>query len=125
MKNGTANEAKADFSDVYTAPTPHAYIALMAKHGYEIGEQARPFCTAAAEMLSECNSDAWSVQMLDVGCSYGIGSAFVKYGCTFDEMVARLEQEKMAKYKWPERLEILDKLPEKAEEAPSAAPVTS
>jgi non-ribosomal peptide synthetase component E (peptide arylation enzyme) len=30
---------------------------------------------------------------------------------TFDEMIARLEQEKMAKYKWPERLEILDKLP--------------
>ena len=26
--------------------------------------------------------------MLDVGCSYGIGSAFVKYGCSFDEMVA-------------------------------------
>jgi carnitine O-acetyltransferase len=26
--------------------------------------------------------------MLDVGCSYGMGSAFVKYGCSFDEMVA-------------------------------------
>ena len=26
--------------------------------------------------------------MLDVGCSYGIGSAFVKFGCSFDEMVA-------------------------------------
>jgi carnitine O-acetyltransferase len=26
--------------------------------------------------------------MLDVGCSYGLGSAFVKYGCSFDEMVA-------------------------------------
>jgi carnitine O-acetyltransferase len=60
----------------------------MAKHGYEIGEQARPYCTAAAEFLRNKNGAAWPVQMLDVGCSYGIGSAFVKYGCTFDEMVA-------------------------------------
>jgi carnitine O-acetyltransferase len=26
--------------------------------------------------------------MLDIGCSFGMGSAFVKYGCSFDEMVA-------------------------------------
>ena len=82
------NEAKANFDDVYMAPTPHAYIATMAKTGYEIGEKARPYCTAAAELLQECNGDVWPVQMLDVGCSYGMGSAFVKYGCSFDEMVA-------------------------------------
>jgi carnitine O-acetyltransferase len=84
----TVMEAKTSFDDVYTSPTPHAYIALMAKNGYEIGEQARPYCATAAELLREHNGDAWPVQMLDVGCSYGIGSAFVKYGCSFDEMVA-------------------------------------
>lgn len=84
----TANEAKASFDDVYAEPTPHAYIAAMAKNGYEIGEQARPYCAAAAELLREHTGDAWPVQMLDVGCSYGIGSAFVKYGCSFDEIVA-------------------------------------
>jgi len=88
MSYNTANEAKTTFDDVYTAPTPHAYIAAMAKNGYEIGEQARPYCTAAAELLREHNGEAWPVQMLDVGCSYGIGSAFVKFGCSFDEMVA-------------------------------------
>jgi carnitine O-acetyltransferase len=82
------NQAKASFDDVYTAPTPHDYIATMAKNGYEIGEQARPYCIAAAELLKEHNNDAWPVQMLDIGCSYGMGSAFVKYGCSFDEMVA-------------------------------------
>ncbi len=84
----TLNEAKANFDDAYTAPTPHAYIASMAENGYEIGEQARPYCVAAAELLREHNGDVWPVQMLDVGCSYGIGSALVKYGCSFDEMVA-------------------------------------
>lgn len=82
------NEAKATFDDVYTSPTPHAYLSEMAKNGYEIGERARPYCAAAADLLREHNGDAWPVQMLDVGCSYGIGSAFVKYGCSFDEIVA-------------------------------------
>lgn len=82
------NEAKAEFDDVYTAPTPHAYIEAMAQTGYEIGEQARPYCTAAAELLAGRNGGVWPVQMLDVGSSYGIGSAFVKYGCSFDELVA-------------------------------------
>ena len=88
MSYDSANEAKADFDGVYTAPTPHAYIASMAKNGYEIGEQARPYCLAAAELLKEHTEDAWPAQMLDIGCSYGMASAFVKYGCSFDEMVA-------------------------------------
>jgi len=82
------NEIKTSFDDVYTAPTPHNYIQMMARHGYEIGEQARPYCVAAAELLHEQNKDSGPVYMLDIGCSYGTGSAFVKYGCSFDEMVA-------------------------------------
>jgi carnitine O-acetyltransferase len=88
LKYEAENKAKACFDDVYTSPTPHAYIAMMAKNGYEIGEQARPYCLAAAELLKDHTEDAWPVQMLDIGCSYGMGSAFVKYGCSFDEMVA-------------------------------------
>ncbi|MGA6994020.1 MAG: hypothetical protein WBX50_08995 [Candidatus Deferrimicrobiaceae bacterium] len=88
MSYDTANEAKASFDDVYIAPTPHSYIALMAKIGYEISDQARPYCTAAAGLLREHNGNARPVQMLDVGCSYGIGAAVVKYGCRLDEIVA-------------------------------------
>ena len=78
MDFDTANEVKANFDGVYTAATPHAYIAAMASNGYEICEQGRPYCVAAAELLREQNGDAWPVQMLDVGCSYGIGPALVK-----------------------------------------------
>jgi|GEM_PF-848971 len=88
MTYESENEAKANFDNVYVAATPHAYIAEMAKNGYEIGEQARPYCAAAVELLQEHTGSAWPVHMLDVGCSYGIGSAFVKHGCSFDEMVA-------------------------------------
>ena len=88
MKYKQENQTKASFDDVYTSPTPHDYIQMMAKHGYEIGEQARPYCIAATELLNEHNEDSQPVQILDIGCSYGMGSAFVKYGCSFDEMVA-------------------------------------
>ncbi len=88
MKYETENKKKACFNDVYTAPTPHAYLEMMVKNGYEIGPQARPYCIAAAELLNKHSGDAGPAQMLDIGCSYGMGSAFVKYGCSFDEMAA-------------------------------------
>lgn len=88
MNYSDENDAKATFDDVYVQPTPHAYVKKMATHGYQIGEQARPYCLGATQLLNELNSDAWPVQMLDVGCSYGMGSAFLKYGCSFDELVA-------------------------------------
>jgi SAM-dependent methyltransferase len=87
MSYKTTNQAKANFDDVYTAPTPHAYMAAMAEHGYEIGERARPYNAAAAALLREQNGGARPVQMLDVGCSYGVGSALIKYGYSFDEII--------------------------------------
>ena len=88
MSYNQENEAKADFDDVYIKPTPHSYISTMSSHGYQIGEQARPYFKSAADLLGELNQQAWPVQMLDIGCSYGIGSALVKYGCSFDEIVS-------------------------------------
>ena len=82
------NEAKAVFDAIYDAPTPHEYLDRMCRLGYQIGEQARPYCLAAAELLRDRNGEAWPVQLLDLGCSYGIVSAFVKYRCSFEEMVA-------------------------------------
>lgn len=88
MSYAQENEVKADFNNVYVMPTPHSYISTMSDHGYQIGDEARPYFTAAAELLGELNQEAWPVHMLDIGCSYGIGSALVKYGCSFDEIVS-------------------------------------
>jgi hypothetical protein len=87
LKYAAENRTKACFDDVYTAPTPNAYIATMARSGYEIGEQARPYIIAAAELLRKHIGGPCPVRMLDIGCSYGMGAAFVKYNCSFDEMV--------------------------------------
>jgi hypothetical protein len=84
------NRAKASFDDIYEAPTPHAYLSQMRRLGYQIGAQARPYCVAAAELVAS-EAPTWPVQMLDVGCSYGVGSAFIQYGCSFEELVSFYE----------------------------------
>lgn len=88
MSYRNENEAKASFDDAYDSPTPHAYLEEMRRLGYQIGEQARPFCRAAVELLQETDGEARPVQMLDLGCSYGLGSVFVKYGASFEEIVS-------------------------------------
>ena len=88
MSYRTENKAKANFDDAYVQPTPHDYVRSMALHNYQIGDRTRPYCIAAAELLKERNAEAWPLQMLDVGCSYGMGSAFVRHGCSVDEIVS-------------------------------------
>lgn len=86
-ENRDPNEAKRSFDHYYSQQTPHDYLSEMSRLGYQIAEQARPYGVAVAEALSELNP-GWPIRMLDVGCSYGIGSAFVKYGCTFEELAS-------------------------------------
>ena len=81
------NEVKRSFDTVYQRETPHGYLKEMAGLGYQIAEQARPYCVAAASLVREENP-GWPIQMLDVGCSYGIGAAFIKYGVTFEELAS-------------------------------------
>lgn len=81
------NDAKRSFNDFYTRETPHSYLQEMSRLGYQIAEQARPYCVSAANLLRERNP-GWPIRMLDIGCSYGIGSAFIKYGCTFEELAS-------------------------------------
>ena len=90
MIDNAENKAKANFNDVYIQPTPHDYVQKMGLLNYQIGEQARPYCLAAAELLEERTVKARPVRMLDVGCSYGMGSAFLRHGCSFDEMATFL-----------------------------------
>lgn len=82
------NSAKAEFDDLYTAPTPHAYLRAMLESGYAICEATRPFFSAAVELLRRLDGPGLPVQMLDVGCSYGIGAALVRFGCSFAELTA-------------------------------------
>ncbi len=89
----SANEAKSSFNDVYQAPTPHAYFAAMHRLEYAIGQEARPYFQAAAALLRRQLGAATSIRMLDLGCSYGVGSALVKYGLSFGEIAEFFEND--------------------------------
>jgi len=86
MSYQIANEIKESFTDVYNARTPHAYFAEMGRLGYEIGERAKPYFQQAIRWMRERPEAESDVQVLDLGCSYGIGSALVKFDFTFDEL---------------------------------------
>ena len=79
MDYDTANEAKATFDEVYFSPTPHAYFLEMDRHQYAIGEEAKPYFQAAVRHLQSENSDGLQPRVLDLGCSYGVGSALLKH----------------------------------------------
>jgi hypothetical protein len=86
MEYTTANKAKASFDDVYNAPTPHGYLDTMTGLGYQIGDQAKPFFTRAIDHIRTANRDQGHSTVLDLGCSYGIGSALVLHDCTYDSL---------------------------------------
>ncbi len=98
MKYESANEAKATFDDVYHSATPHAYFGEMDRHQYEIGEEAKPYFRAAIEHLQAANQGKLPPRMLDLGCSYGVGSALVKYDCTYRELSAFFHEQAPLEY---------------------------
>lgn len=78
-----ANDAKADFKRIYTQPTPHDYYQHLGRLDYSICDEIRPFCHAAAALLRRGRR---RVRMLDIGCSYGINAATVRFGLSFSEL---------------------------------------
>lgn len=86
MSYESANEIKSCFEDIYEAPTPHAYFNEMQRLGYEIGEQAKPFFKAAAELLHRQLGPGRTVRLLDLGCSYGVGAALSKSDFSFSDL---------------------------------------
>lgn len=80
------NQVKANFDDVYQAPTPHAYFETMDQLEYAIGQEARPFFLSTVALMRRQLGKEIPIRMLDLGCSYGVGSALVKYGFSFGEI---------------------------------------
>ena len=86
MSYETANNVKSDFQDIYHAPTPHAYFHEMQRLEYEIGEQAKPYIQAAARLMQRQANLQEPLRLLDLGCSYGVGAALLKYDFSFREL---------------------------------------
>jgi carnitine O-acetyltransferase len=71
------NAAKANFDNVYISKSPIPYMARMNAVGYEIPQRTRPIFQQLIKSLEA--SRKRPIRILDIGCSYGINAALLRY----------------------------------------------
>ncbi len=76
---------KASFDDIYVRPDPRDYYARMAELDYRIPELAKPyFQQQIREYRASARADTPTV--LDIGCSYGVNAALLRFDTTVSEL---------------------------------------
>lgn len=86
-----ANQAKACFDEVYDAPDPRAYFTALGRLDYQIPSQAKPVFRAVMRAMGRDRID-----VLDIGCSYGVNAALLRYDLEFETLVDRYDRPEMA-----------------------------
>ena len=76
--------AKKDFTDIYTQDSPHAYLNEMQRLQYRIADLTKPLYLSMAEHLF--NKLGRPLNILDIGSSYGINSALMRYDLTMSQL---------------------------------------
>ena len=77
-------KVKKDFTDIYTQESPCGYLMEMKKLGYSISDSTKPLYNSIVEELE--NKLSRPINILDLGSSYGINSALMKYNLTMTEL---------------------------------------
>lgn len=112
------NAIKADFNHIYKASDPRSYFEVLGELGYIIPEIAAPVLFRLVEHL--IRSKGRPVTILDVGCSYGILAAMMRYGLSMRQLrdryaappIQALSSDHIASYDshyfagWPRREEV-------------------
>lgn len=83
---------KVSLDHIYTQPDPRAYFSVLRPLGYCVPQQAKPYFAKFIKEYRESRHVA-EPQVLDIGCSYGINAALLKYDATMDELYARYDDE--------------------------------
>ena len=78
------NETKASFDEVYNEPDPRRYYRALGALDYRIPTEAKPVLEKVIAAL-----DRRPVSIADIGCSYGVNAALLRYDLEFSDLVAR------------------------------------
>ena len=81
------NSAKADFSAIYASPDPRDYFRVLGGLDYMIPHLAQPVFEQLVEARKRFTGRP--VTVLDLGCSYGVNGALLKYPLRFDQLHER------------------------------------
>ena len=84
----TINSAKESFDHIYNQPIPHGYFTTLGGLDYEIPSNAKPVLQSVIAGLREARGIAVPT-VLDLGCSYGINGALLKYDLEVADLVSR------------------------------------
>ena len=78
------NVAKANMDDVYDQSDPRAYFRELQKLDYAIPDNAKPIFQKLIHHLHKRHDD--TVNVLDLGCSYGVNAALLKHDLSMEEL---------------------------------------
>lgn len=81
------NQTKMDFSDLYIAKDPRNYFKHLGQLDYIIPHLAQPIFSQLIRARQEQQSEP--VTVLDLGCSYAINGALMKYALNYEELRQR------------------------------------
>ena len=84
------NQTKANFDDIYNAPDPRGYYTTLSALDYQIPTNAKP---VFKKIMAAMGQDRLN-KIVDVGCSYGVNAAMLRYDLTFNDMARRYLREK-------------------------------
>ena len=88
------NEAKENMDYIYDQPDPRAYFSELNKLDYAIPDTAKPIFQKLIGHLQQRRDN--TIQVLDLGCSYGVNAAILKHDLSMDELYEHWGQNKMA-----------------------------
>lgn len=83
-----ANAVKTDFDNIYNRRDPRAYFGELRACEYQIPQNAKPTFLRVFENLRRLRRRP-GLSVVDVGCSYGINAALLRYGFTLDDLYRR------------------------------------
>jgi SAM-dependent methyltransferase len=81
------NELKSDFSQIYADKDPREYFRVLGQLDYIIPHLAQPVFEQLIRARAETQSE--QVTVLDLGCSYGLNGALMKYALRYDALRER------------------------------------
>jgi hypothetical protein len=81
------NQSKMDFSDLYTSKDPRNYFKYLGQLDYIIPHLAQPIFGQLIRARQELQSEP--VTVLDLGCSYAINGALMKYSLDYEALRQR------------------------------------
>jgi hypothetical protein len=97
---------KIVLKDIYNELYPTAYFSELSELDYQIPQNAKPIFQKLIEMRRAV-SGVETVKLVDVGCSYGVNGALLKYGLSMQQLFQMYSADRMGR---PDQMMRRDKL---------------